>query len=55
MGFWKFVQEGGLKTLEIRAGGGLNLEKSSAGVSSTESSRDSHDLLDVIVHIFYYE
>ena len=42
MGFWKFSREGGSKTLEIQAGGGLNLRKSSAGVISTDSSRDSN-------------
>ena len=42
MGFWKFSWEGGSKTLEIRAGGGLNQKKSSAGVISTDSSHDSN-------------
>ena len=36
MGFWIFSQEGGSKTLEIQAGGGVKLEKSSAGVSSRD-------------------
>ena len=27
MGFWKFSREGGSKTLEIQAGGGIKLEK----------------------------
>ena len=27
MGFWKFSREGGAKTLEIQAGGGVELEK----------------------------
>lgn len=44
IGFWKFSREGGgvSKTLEIQAGGGLNLKKSSTGVISTDSSRDSN-------------
>ena len=37
MGFWKFSREGGSKTPEIQAGGGLTLKKSSAGVISTDS------------------
>ena len=41
MGFWKFSREGGSNTLEIQAGGGLNLKKSSAGVILTNNSRDS--------------
>ena len=41
MGFWKFSREAGSKTLEIQAGGGLNLKKSSAGVILTNSSCDS--------------
>ena len=32
----------GSKTLEIQVGGGLNLKQSSAGVISTDSSRDSN-------------
>ena len=27
MGFWKFSREGGLKTPEIQAGGGVDLKK----------------------------
>ena len=42
MGFWKFSWEGGSNTLEIQAGGGLNLKKSSAGVILTDNSRDSN-------------
>ena len=43
MGFWKFSWEGGSKTLEIQAEGGWgNLKESSAGVISTDSSRDSN-------------
>ena len=41
MGFWEFLHEGG-QTLEIQAGGGLYLNKSSAKVISTNSSRDSN-------------
>ena len=37
MGFWKFSQEGGSKTPEIQAEGGVDLKKSSAGVISTDS------------------
>ena len=42
VGFLKFSWEEGSKTLEIQVGGGLNIKKSSAGVISTDSSRDSN-------------
>ena len=42
MGFCKFAWEGGSNTLEIQAGGGLNLKKSSAGVILTDNLRDSN-------------
>jgi len=42
MGFWKFWQEGGSKTMEIQAEGGVELEKVFCGVFSTDSSHDSN-------------
>ena len=44
IGFWKFSREGGgcQRLWKSRREGGLNLKKSSTGVISTDSSRDSN-------------